>query len=44
MGKTGWLIILAFIAALAADRYVNGGRYTDNMVTTLKQMKRAVGF
>lgn len=43
MGKIGWTVVLAFIVALAADRYLNNGRYTDSTMTTLKQMQRAVG-
>jgi hypothetical protein len=44
MGKIGWLILIAFCAAVAADEYFNDGRYIDSMIATLREMQHAVGW
>lgn len=37
------MIVAPAIVALAADQHFNHGCYTDDMILTLRRMRRAVG-
>jgi hypothetical protein len=43
MGKIGFGIILAAVAAYAADHYWNHGHYTQNTVAVLRSAQHALG-
>jgi hypothetical protein len=44
MGKLGGMAIGVLIAAIAADQYLNYGRYTDSTLTVLRQIRQSFGF
>lgn len=44
MGKIGFAIILAALAAYAADHRWNDGRYTDSTAAVLRHAQRALGW
>lgn len=44
MGKIGFAILIAAVAAYAADNAWNGGRYTDSTVSVLRHVQRAAGW
>ena len=44
MGRIGLAIILASIAAYAADQRFNYGRYTDSTTTVLRHGRHALGW
>jgi endo-1,4-beta-D-glucanase Y len=43
MGKIGLIIIIAAIAAYAADQRWNDSRYTDSTAAVLRHAQRALG-
>jgi endo-1,4-beta-D-glucanase Y len=44
MGKIGFAIILAAVAAYAADHRWNDGRYTRSTVAVLRDVQHAIGW
>jgi hypothetical protein len=44
MGKIGFAIIFAAIAAYAADHRWNDGRYTRSTATVLRDVQHAIGW
>ena len=44
MGKIGLAIIIASVAAYAADQRWNYGRYTDSTVAVLRHVQHALGW
>jgi len=43
MGKIGLIILIAAIAAYAADQRWNDGRYTDSTADVLRHAQHALG-
>ena len=44
VGKLGGSFVLAICAAVAADRYLNDGNYTDGVIAMARQIRSSFGW